>query len=498
MQLWWRDTPLDPSALIDREREQGELRDLLDRPGPSMAVLYGRRRVGKTFLLQHTFPPRRLFHFTASDATPELNRRALLEAVSRWTGSDIRMQDFPTWRRVFELILQLGGDEPVVVVLDEYQYLHGGHDENIDSALAAVWESHVNRRPKGRPFLLVLCGSIIRVMERLDGAENPLYGRLDWKGRLDPFDYFDTARMATFRQPRDRALAYGIYGGTPRYLATIDTNKTLPQNVVRSVLSPNGNVRIQVETAIAQEHGLRELSEYNAILSAIGLGATQRNEIAMQTGLAQTFAFRTRLEKLVELGLIEATRNFGASASEPYRYRVSDPALRFYYGVVTRYRSELELDDPMEIWRKHIVEELDAYMGLVFERVAQQAYVRLRPAMEFPIVREWGRWEGLDRDRRQTEIDIVARRTDGAMLTGAVKWSAKPVGISLHDKHLDMLTRLSQSGYAWAREALAPGAMFLYVAANGFAPGFLQHAEAAGVRVIAWSLEELYSPEGNG
>jgi hypothetical protein len=58
--------------------------------------------------------------------------------------------------------------------------------------------------------------------------------------------------------------------GTPRYLATIDTNKTLTQNVVRSVLSPNGNVRIQVETAIAQEHRLRELSEYNAILSAIG------------------------------------------------------------------------------------------------------------------------------------------------------------------------------------------------------------------------------------
>jgi hypothetical protein len=134
-------------------------------------------------------------------------------------------------------------------------------------------------------------------------------------------------------------------------------------------------------------------------------------------------------------------------------YRVSDPALRFYYGVVARYRSELELDDPMEIWRKHIVEELDAYVGLIFERVAQQAYVRLRPALEFPIVREWGRWEGLDRDRRQTEIDIVARRTDGAMLTGAVKWSAKPVGISLHDKHLDMLTRLSVGLLMGARGA---------------------------------------------
>jgi hypothetical protein len=67
------------------------------------------------------------------------------------------------------------------------------------------------------------------------------------------------------------------------------------------------------------------------------------------------------------------------------------------------------------------------------------------------------------------------------------------VGISLHDKHLGMLTRLSQSGYSWAREALAPGAMLLYIAADGFAPRFLRHAEGAGVRVVTWNLEDLYS-----
>ena len=78
-------------------------------------------------------------------------------------------------------------------------------------------------------------------------------------------------------------MAYAIYGGTPRYLATIDSTKALAYNVARYVLPPNGNVRIQVETAVAQEHGLRDISDYNSILSAIGWGATQRNEIAMQT-----------------------------------------------------------------------------------------------------------------------------------------------------------------------------------------------------------------------
>ncbi|MGH8287894.1 MAG: DUF234 domain-containing protein [Steroidobacteraceae bacterium] len=58
-----------------------------------------------------------------------------------------------------------------------------------------------------------------------------------------------------------------------------------------------------------------------------------------------------------------------------------------------KYRSELELDDPMEIWRRHIERELDAYMGLIFERVSRQAYFRMRAPWELPIVREWGRWE---------------------------------------------------------------------------------------------------------
>src|SRR5580693_9322055 len=108
--------------IVDREREQQELRMLAKQPGHSMAVLYGRRRVGKTFLLQHVFPGDRTFHFTADDSTPGLNRRALLEAIARWSGTEIRMQDYPTWRRVFELLLALGGGKPTVVVLDEYQY----------------------------------------------------------------------------------------------------------------------------------------------------------------------------------------------------------------------------------------------------------------------------------------------------------------------------------------------------------------------------------------
>jgi AAA+ ATPase superfamily predicted ATPase len=481
--------------LIDRVEEQRALHALLKRPGPSMAVLYGRRRVGKTYLLQHTWPAGSIFYFAAVDGTSELNRRALLDAVARWTGVTLNERDFATWRRVFELLMEMGDKRPIVVILDEYQYLRGSDDENVDSSLAAVWETYVNRRPKGRPFVLVLCGSIVRVMERLDAADNPLHGRLEWKARLRPFDYLDAAAMTRFRSLRDRALAYAIYGGTPRYLASIDARRTLAANVAATVLAPAGAVRGQVETVIAQEHGLRDIPQYSAILNAVGGGATDRNEIAIQTGLANNFSLRERLDTLIDLNFIDAWRNFEARTTAPIRYRISDPALRFYYSVVTRYRNELERDQPSLVWRTFIARELNAYMGLVFERIAEQAYARLRQGAGLPLIREWGRWEGVDRDRRQFEIDLLARRTDGKMLSGSVKWNAKPVGIALHTAHLQMLTKLSQSGYRWAHEALAPEAILLYVAAGGFEPTFVRQAAASGMRVVAWQLEDLYAAQ---
>ena len=480
------------NPLVDRVGEQRSLRALLKRAGPSMAVLYGRRRVGKTYLLKHTWSAGHVFYFTAVDGTSELNRRALLEAVSRFSGQAINERDYATWRRVFELLLELGKPGPTVVILDEYQYLHGDPSENVDSALAAVWEHYVNLRPKGSPFVLVLCGSIVRVMERLDAPDNPLHGRLDWKGHLDPFDYFDAAAMARFRSPRDRALAYGIYGGTPRYLASINPRRSLTSNVAEAVLSPAGAVRGQVETIVTQEHGLRDIAEYSAVLNAIGAGATERNEIAQQTGLANDFSLRAKLDMLIELGFVTVWRNFDAKTNTPLRYRVTDPALRFYYGIVTRYRNELERSEPLHVWKTYIMRELDAYMGLVFESIAEQAYTRLRGTARLPTIREWGRWEGLDRNRQQIEIDVVARCTDGKMLTGAVKWSHKPVSVSVHARHVEMLQRLSESGHKWAREALQPDAILLYVAAGGFESGAIKQMQTAGPAVVPWRLEDLY------
>lgn len=476
---------------VNREREREELLELSKRGRPTMALLYGRRRVGKTYLLTHLWPEETCFYFTASAVSAEQNRRRLVDEFSEWIGVAHHAADYPTWRTVFRLLFSLDRDEPVVVVLDEFQYF-GENQAALDvvtSELNAIWEGR--NGPSGS-FLLVLSGSAVGVMDALDSGSAPLHGRLAWRGKLEPFDYLDAATMAPFDSLRERASAYGVFGGMPRYLSPVDTERTFAENVARLMLSPRGEVRGQVETAILQEQGLRDIPHYLGILRAIGAGRTELNEIADRVGLEKHTVVRHKVERLVELGYVAQTRNYDAGRTVAWRYRISDPAFRFYYEFVTRHESALEKNAASDVWERYIEPNFDAYMGHLFEVIVEQAYTRRRELDELPMVAEWGRWEGTDRDGESLEIDIVSRRADGSMLTGSIKWNRSPVGIGVHRTHMRDLDRLASSGRRWAHEARESGSHLLYVAAGGFEDNFLERASEENLPVTLWTLDDLY------
>lgn len=486
-----------PVALVDRDHEWAALRALGAAPGPALALLYGRRRVGKTYLLRHVWPEDQVFFFTGSETTPAFNRTELVRAMAEWSGEEIRSQDYPTWRTVFRKLLELGDGEqaPLVIVLDEYQYFRGDEGEAVDSELNAAWEGYLYGRGARRPLTLILCGSAVGIMRELNTGGRPLYGRFDWQAHLRPFDYLDAARMTGAAELRDRVRYYGVYGGIPRYLATIDHRRSLGENVSRAVLVPDGAVRLQLETAIEQESGLVSPAEHRAIVAAIASGHTDRNTVAQAVGMAPDATFRSRLNTLVNLGYVAQSRNFAAPPNQPYRYTIADPAMRFYYALVHPYRDALA--DPAAAprgWREVVRPRLDGYLGHSFEAMAREAYLRLSDQVDpaLPLVRDWGRWEGLDRTKTPLEIDVVARAVDGRMITGAVKWNARPVSPALHADHLAMLQRLAAAGHRWAHEALADDAILLYLSASGFSEAFAAAASHEPRRVVMWSLEDLY------
>ncbi len=132
-------------------------------------------------------------------------------------------------------------------------------------------------------------------------------------------------------------------------------------------------------------------------------------------------------------------------------------------------------------------------MGHEFERIAVQGYDRRCVAMNLPLVKEWVRWEGIDRERRSLEIDIVALLSTGGMMTGAVKWNRTPIDASVHRNHLIMLQRAADAGHRWAHEGLMPEATIFYVAAGGVAHDFIEAVESGNHRVIYSTLNDLYA-----
>lgn len=481
----------DPDAIVDREAEQQHLRDLLAVGEQKLVLMYGRRRVGKTYLLGRAWGnDNPTFYFTAAETTPTQNREALIAALAEWSGDEIHAEDYPTWRSVFRLLLDFRSPEPLVITLDEFQYLGENPRElnAVASELNAAWEM---RRPR-RPFVLVLAGSAVRTLEALSEGGSPLYGRFAWQCQLRPFNYWHAGELAGYTDLRERAYAYGIFGGTPRYLTPVDPRRTVAENAVSLMLNPAGEVRELVQTALLQEQGLREIQKYVAILRAVGKGRTELNEIAQGAGLEPDTALRDKLDRLMALDYVRSGRNLGAKAKEPFRYRVADPAFRFYYAFVAPLESALAMQNPGAVWEQHVAPNLDSYMGLIFESIVQEAYYRLQARLNLPLVREWGRWEGVDRHREPLEIDVASTLLDGRVLTGSIKWYKKPVDVAVHTRHLEMLDRLSQSGVSWARAASAPESPLLYVAASGFTDRFAKAARASREEVYLWTLKDVF------
>ena len=478
------------ATLIGRDQEQQELRRLSEGDSRGLALVTGRRRVGKTFLLTHTWPPDQYFLFTASRTSPEFNRQQLLKDLSRYVGTDFPAADYPTWRSIFNLLLDLDREQPLVVVFDEFQYLaesEAGLAE-IASELNSAWE---RARPQ-RPFTLVLAGSAVGTIQGLATGGAPLYGRFDLQLKLQPLDYLDASALATFHDPLDRAIMYGTFGGMPRYLAAIDPAESLERNITRLMLSPQGQVRLLLETALDQEEGLRDIASYNAILRAVATGSTSRNEIAQQAGLKNDSALNLKIGTLVELGYLTSHRNIGAPPNAPYRYRLNDPALRFHQRFVQPNTSLLEREPPETVWPL-LQRHLPGYMGLEFEQITRQAYSHLREQYELPMVREWRRWEGTDRTRKSLEIDVVAPLLEEGVLTGAIKWNSESVTPELHYAHLQMLQRAADAGQKWAHQALEPHSPLLYVSASGFDIPFRSLADKSERRIILLELADMYS-----
>lgn len=323
---------------VNRERELRSLeRACGDKPG--MAVVSGRRRVGKTALLDRFAGDRPAIFLPGTRAPVGEALRRLEEriraAAPPLAGDLLDLGHLDTWDGAIGYLLARARDEPLLVVLDEFPYLCEA-DPSLPSTLQARWDH------RGESQLsLVLAGSHVGLMEELVAADAPLFGRADAHLRLQPFSWREAGLLTGGDDPEGWLEAYLTVGGMPRYLALWDTRHDALTNLADLLDGPGAPLGDE-GTVVLQE--LAPGSAPARVLELVALGADAFGSVRERAGLAPATTSEA-LSSLEALGFIDRLTPVGEDPrrTKRVRYQLRDPFLRVWLGIVQPHRDAFEL-----------------------------------------------------------------------------------------------------------------------------------------------------------
>lgn len=406
-----------------------------------LIVIFGRRRVGKSRLITHWGRSRRHLYYEASAGSERDQLEDLSREIAAVSGGRLHAeQPLGSWRAAFAAFEDLLRDGPILIALDEFQFI-ARRNREIGSLLNRLIESH-----RDDPNLrLVIAGSDVSFFERdVVGYAAVSYGRRTGALRIEPFPWSAIGQFLPGWSVEDRIRAWAVYGGMPYYLDEVDPSQSLAENILRMILQPDGLLRNEPEFLLAQESRIRERDTYMSILRAIATGHTRLGEIAQRIDRRPSDA-RSHLDTLEGMRLVRRERPIVAPRAGKVFYVITDPFLRFWYRFVAPYESRLQ---DRASARTHLQETVLPALDEFVSRDAFEEICRQWALANVPGAVEVGRWWGSKRVRtpdglrtHRFEADVVAVGADGGVLAlGSCKWSARD-----HDAvELDKLETIAQ------------------------------------------------------
>ncbi len=422
-----------------REKELNVLNKRYKKNGLECIIIYGRRRVGKTAIINEFTKDKPTIYFPALNTNAQGNLTALSKAIYAYHHPDT--QSAPVYRSFddafFEVTRIAKESERVIFVIDELPYLAKA-DDSIPSRLQHL----LDHDWANTELFLILCGSSMSFMEKdVLSEKSPLFGRRTAQLRIDPLSYLDTARFHPELSNQDNALIYGITGGVPHYINKLDVTGSIKDALLENLLDTSSYLFEEPENLLKQE--LREPAVYNAIITAIANGATRQNEIADKAGLERSVCSKY-LKVLTNLGIIHRIEPVVNKSSRKSFYRITDHFFRFWYRFVPGNMMAISAGTIGRTYEASVGSYLSVYMGLVFEDICRQYLIMHPEKLPFPIseIGEW--WGAHPVKKKEIQLDIVAvsakannTRSGRQYIIGSCKYKNEEIGTDeldlLHD-----------------------------------------------------------------
>lgn len=438
-------------------------------------VIYGRRRVGKTALINEFCKDKPTIFFSALNTTGKENLEALSRSIMSFERPDSEsVPEFSSYDAALNELTSLSKEKRIVFVIDEYPYL-----AKAKPAISAMLQHIIDHRWAESRMFLILCGSSMSFMEnQVLGKESPLYGRRTGQFKIEPLDYKETAVFHPDLSAEDHSLVYGITGGVPHYINKLDIRGSVDEALLDNFFDRSSYLYEEPGNLLKQE--LREPAIYNAIIKAIAEGASRMNEIKMKVGEENSLISKY-LKTLIDLGIVRKETPVTEKPGKKTIYLLADNFFRFWYRFVPVNMSAIDSGRIVKIYPHAIKQYLPDYMGLIFEKMCQDYLLYYSDNLPIEL-NEIGQWWGADPGKRkQVQIDIVGTPVEGKeYIIGLCKYRNEKIGV-------DELERMRHYAVVFGK-----GDHYHYYifSKGGFTEGLLQAQERGEVRLIA--LEDLY------
>lgn len=455
---------------IGREHEIETLNGLYHSEGFQYAVIYGRRGVGKTALINEFSKGKPVIYFMGMDSSRQQNVDNLYRSVLAYVGDERRPSPFNGLEDGLNLIFQLAEEKRIVFVVDGVSYAAKAFGDLFPTLRRLIDEN----REKSRLMLILCSSSMIFAEKQLFGSRSVLRDCEAARILVPPFDFEETGKLFRKFNDVDLACIYGVTGGVAEYLEKIDENLSVEANIKKCFLHSGGILYGAADSFLRQE--VREPGVYNAILSAVAGGCTRLSEIASEIG-EETSATATYMRSLIAAGLIRKEFPCGETGSRRTFYRITDELMAFWYRFIPTRLNWIQQGYTDGVYGD-MLPEFQHYMEEVFEKICIQYIRRLQKAGRVKTAcGEIGRWWGPHPEtKEETVIPIMGTDGKSCALFGDCRWTEEKVDV-------DVLKELEEKSRIFAY----PEKEYFMFAKKGFTRRCIDRANAMGaVTLVAF------------
>lgn len=412
---------------IGRTQELNTLNRLYHSDKFEFAVIYGRRRVGKTALINEFIGDKKTIYFIGVESNAKQNLENFSQSIIECNTGITASTSFVSFQVALEYVFRMAEKERIILAIDEYPYV-----ARSSKSLASTLQLLIDKHKDTSKLMLILCGSSMSYMEdHVLAYKAPLYGRRTAQMKIQPFSFDETCHYLSGMSDEDKALMYGVVGGTPQYLLQVNSKLSVEDNIKDIYLNPMSFLFEEPINLLKQE--VREPAIYTAIITAIATGYSRMSEISSKVG-EDTNVCATYLKNLVALGIVQKETPYGEKTSRKSIYSIEDNMFRFWYRFVLE-NNALIARGAADLAYNRIKPYLTDYMGKVFEDICTQYLWKLlltgRSPVQFTSLGRW--WGNNPLTRSQAEIDIMGEQDKNTALFGECKWTNEKVDLGVLD-----------------------------------------------------------------